>query len=240
MALGLGALFYLPRRDNSKKRIVPFIIGLIIFTGFVLLQRRGELIATIIALILTSWLTLNNKGLRVWQLALINTLLAAIVIFFAFESFLPTSSNNRMLQMLIDVVNHKDVGNGRTVIYAAAIKAFLQNPLFGMGWNGFSKISYSTTGLGLIRNVHNIYLQLLCEVGIVGSIFAYFAIFRILLNTYEKAKANETDTKKLFEFALFLQIFILIYGLVDNPLYKFYFPLLYTFSLLITEKTMVD
>ncbi|MDY5648766.1 MAG: O-antigen ligase family protein, partial [Lachnospiraceae bacterium] len=70
--------------------------------------------------------------------------------------------------------------SGREVIYLKAWELFLENPILGTGWYTFPEL---TSGLLAVDiDAHNIFLQLLCETGIVG-----FSIFMIwfIVNLYK-------------------------------------------------------
>lgn len=107
--------------------------------------------------------------------------------------------------------------NGRAQLYTQAIEYFFNHPIIGIGWMNYKNI-FILRG----THVHNIYLQLLCETGIVGfTIYASFFIVN-LVRTCKMVKWHQKSTdicKAWVKFSLFVQVFFLLYGLTGNPLY---------------------
>jgi len=82
---------------------------------------------------------------------------------------------------------------------------FVSHPLFGIGLNNFLVVlPQISPGISVIQPVHNIYLLVLSETGIVGfGLFIYF-----LFKTFKKALS--------FPFALISLFIFLCIGLVDH------------------------
>ena len=112
-----------------------------------------------------------------------------------------------------------DVLNGRTDLWKYSFDMFKENPIFGLGYSSYTEYCYSQ-GYYYDYLAHNIYIQLLGEVGIVG--FTLFIAFFInaLIKTVKSIKREENiETLYLLYFSLFMQIVFLVYGLTGNPLY---------------------
>ena len=126
-----------------------------------------------------------------------------------------------------------------------ALQLFSKNKLFGIGWLGFrfnsnSLIQGTNTGnIGYV-DAHNVYVQLLCEVGIVGALFVIFVFVCCLISTiqtYRKYKkyidANQTQ---ILAISVALQTFCLVYGLTGNFLYDRVF-FVYSFGIVLYSYT---
>ena len=75
--------------------------------------------------------------------------------------------------------------------------------------------------------MHNIYLQLLCETGIVGGFILLSALFYLLKELYKKNKiAIKNGTMEYTVFSLFSWLYIMILGIFDNPIFQDQFWLL--------------
>lgn len=117
------------------------------------------------------------------------------------------------------------VSTGRVSgLWIPALRAFSENPFLGIGWNQFRYQFPQMQGIYYINNdCHNIYIQLLCENGIIGfCIFAFVMLYTFFLIckivSKEKNKKYSSCLPQLM-FALGYQVFFLLYGLTGNPLY---------------------
>lgn len=139
--------------------------------------------------------------------------------------------------------NIKDM-SGRQYIYDVAYQEFLRNPIFGRGWNWFvhsdsSKYLVKTrnwSSVGETVQVHNVYLQLLLEVGIVGFVFVVMLFIKTFLaskDLYNKlCRDNDVlfqDEKKVLLFSIGYQVFFLCYSMTGNPLYDYVVYIVYFF-----------
>src|SRR5699024_6665743 len=108
-----------------------------------------------------------KKTTRIFKLC--GIAIISLVIFDIASQFVPELANfiNRFRQ----TAEMGDVTLGRAARFAESMQIFLSNPILGIGWNGSSY--YFAQSTGIFINVHNIYIQLLCETGIIGAVL-YF------------------------------------------------------------------
>ena len=126
----------------------------------------------------------------------------------------------------------EDSSLGRNARMLLALNLFLQNALTGIGWNGFTYYYNATFGDWL--NVHNVYLQLLCEEGLLFSL-AFFAFFIVSFlhawNALKQSRVQKLDgiNESLLLYSVYIQAFFLLYSLTGNPLYDapFLFPYIF-------------
>ena len=163
------------------------------------------------------------------------SLAVLIVTFFIVLFFIPKDlvSDNRLIQMLVDLKNGRDFSNGRFALYGVAFALFLKNPIFGIGWGEFANYAI-LTGNTRVRNVHCVYLQLLCETGIVGLTVILSSIL------YNYISSIKTAIKKpnnyLIEFSILSQSFFIFISLIDNAILLQHFWLIYPITMLIIFK----
>lgn len=130
-----------------------------------------------------------------------------------------------------------DITSGRIDLYSRALEDFSASPIWGSGW-GYYKHKYayiySYVGTGFYMDVHNIYIQLLCEIGIVGFIMFVFPMIFTARNTFKLLKKNSIQLIKLsnkherdLKLSLFLQVFFILYGFTGNPLYDYWVFIIY-------------
>ena len=130
-----------------------------------------------------------------------------------------------------------DITTGRVDFWKVAIQQFKENPILGIGWKAFWHFEF----FGANYDVHNIYLQLLCEVGIVGSILFYLLFVMALYRAIKIVIRKNIDEKykKVALFSVFYQVFFLLYGITGNPLYDASFYIMYFISIALIVPQMI-
>lgn len=171
----------------------PAIIALM------LTQKRSFLFIGVF--LVFGFLLHGSKRLNLHKKIFLITLLGVLGILVAYyvETYFDIS-------FLIDKIESGSTSN-RDVLWMKMIRITEENPVIGCGL-------YSTDVI-LGMTGHNIYIQLLCENGIIGSIFFYALLsYSLMLVLRIRDNAEETIFSKISIF------FILLYGLLGNPIYE--------------------
>jgi len=130
--------------------------------ALLLTQTRGAVFAFAGTLLLTVFLFARTSRSRK---ALAVTLLITVLVSVPFFGQLSTRYST------VD----DDSGVMRLMFWDAALGMFLSSPLIGVGYGNFGGL-VELPGEEIRRDVHNIYLQLLAETGVIG-----FAVFALLM-----------------------------------------------------------
>lgn len=108
-------------------------------------------------------------------------------------------------------INKGNLLNGRLPLYSQAISLFKKNILFGIGIKTFHLLN------NLNLDVHNVYLQLLAENGIIGFIIMFSSFSYMFFKTKKNLKTIKYDM--LTCISLGIQMLFLLYALSGNTLY---------------------
>ena len=213
-----GLVVMLANKETKKKPLM--LLGVIIFTVGLLLTGKRTSLAGMLLAFLILYYCIAPLQKKIGRLLLI---LIVIAIGFA---LLPTLANLLQIEVLTEIVEAIDgVMNGeslfeyRSTLYSDAIELFRENPLLGIGWKQFRELHVNYWGYEL--DVHNVYLQLLCETGICG--FLLFAIFFVVnLNRAIKLCRMPLvgQEQACARFMLFVQVFFLLCCVTENELYN--------------------
>lgn len=171
----------------------PAIIALM------LTQKRSFLFIGIFLVFV--FLLHGSKRLNLHKKMFLITLLGVlgIVVAYYVETYFDIS-------FLIEKIESGSTSN-RDVLWMNMFRIIEENPIIGCGL-------YSTDVI-LGMTGHNIYIQLLCENGIIGSIFFYALLsYSLMLALRTRNNAEETVFSKISI------LFILLYGLLGNPIYE--------------------
>ena len=102
-------------------------------------------------------------------------LIFAFVIVVLWQTVLPPSVVNRLQMTVTSEGRIEHSAGGRLWLWGLAYHAFLEHPLFGSGWGGYSKsvagqVDETGIELGETQDPHSIYMRVLSEQGIVGVV----------------------------------------------------------------------
>ncbi|MED9970157.1 MAG: O-antigen ligase family protein [Ruminococcus sp.] len=226
MSLGVGLFgsMIICRQFKSNKRIL-MILGFILCAVVLLLTgKRGHVIFSGVALVVTYYIyNSDKKGRRLLKMLLVfGFLIAAIYIL---SNFFPSLLN--FLRRFNETEEAGNIYSGRDKLIELAYELFQTSPVFGIGWYGFRYVHIQRMPwFTNMVHVHNVYMQLLCETGIVGFTI-YMAFF--VKNYYQCIRLSIAERKKkcivpnefsfILSFSVFMQTFFLLYCMTGNPLY---------------------
>lgn len=234
IVLGIG-IISVNILKSTKINKFNAVLLIILFTGLLMTGKRSILIWTIITFILIYYFVEANKSKIISHIKLFLLMLfGATFLWIIFNYFESISIFERIISTIQNIIQGQDFTSGRLVLYEKAWELFLENPFFGIGWGQFIII---TSGQLLSRDltVHNVYLQLLAETGIVGFGIIILTIIYVFIKTLSICKhvlKNDIDNKWRIGvlFSLFYQLFFLLYCITENPFYNIFYMFAYFFS----------
>lgn len=217
-AVGVIVMFAIWVQNPQNKRKTLSL--LFMMASLMMTQKRGPFLFAVIALIFTYMAYNRVSGKTILKFAAY--VLAAFLIFMAVDCLYPELGG---VLARFSLLSDDDVTNGRLPLYMVAIKIFQSNRMFGIGWGQY-KFYYERYGFGDAISAHNIYLQLLAEVGLVGTVLICICFLYGLMITYQLLRSyafKESDAESAWKFAVLfsfaMQIFFLLYGFTGSPLY---------------------
>ena len=208
-------------------------LGLIFVFGFSILSlgRRGELLGAVVLCAFFALLLCSRKTRIILVLGGIGTLALALWIFIRFlPQFREIDIFYRYVRTVENLLNGYDFTSGRTGLYALAIEGFRSAPIFGIGYDQFhTLVNPLLTDIegNVMQDAHNIYLQMLCETGIVGAVLTLTPMFWLLSTTFRALQfARKREDRAGIEpltVSLLIQGYLLFLGLLDPTFQKIVF-----------------
>ena len=208
---------------TTQRKKVDVLAAILIISALLITGKRAQTLALAAGFLVLYYVYNNNeKQKRIYRIILIGILV--VVGLFVAAKFVPSLMN--VITRFERETAAGDVTVGRMARFLEAWNLFKENPMWGIGWNG--SLYYFEQVEEIIINVHNIYLQLLCETGIVGSL-CYFTFFgynlfwaiKLVIACGGNQLSITDTTKKAICVALCIEVFFLVYGLTGNPLYDY-------------------
>lgn len=228
MAISLCASFALLFMKSHKNILWKVLLVIAAFFALILTGKRGALIFTVFAM-LVSYI-ICKKGAFANKLITVLFILSSMsLVIYALSFYIEgiASAFERITAMFLAENETLDVSNGRFKLYAIAWDFFKKSPILGIGWREFSKevVNFYNQD-SVLRDAHNVFLQLLCETGVIGfSIFISLFISAITQTIQLAVKSTKNmlhlpdKTKIVLTFSLCYQVFFLAYCITGNPLY---------------------
>lgn len=137
--------------------IAAFIVMVI---GVMLTGSRGGIIALVVGLAVYIYAKANKKTRPI---VIICFLVGVVVAFILAKAFLPAELSNRLFAF-----DEYGGGSGRLDHWIAAVKKLCENPLFGFGVASY--FGYFNSLQGVEFAMHNTFLAVLFEIGLIGLI----------------------------------------------------------------------
>lgn len=247
--LSIATIFYMAELMSNKKKSNVILLILSIIALFTV-GKRAHLIFSLFCCIIMyffaeSKVTTKEKLKKIAIISLIG-----IVILLIASIFIEEISN--IFVRFKSLIISGNILNGRDELYDLALSLWRSHPFLGNGWGSFSyyyQESVFTKGEVSYLDAHNVYLQLLAEVGIIGFLF----IVSIMIITFiknikllkQKENKHEKIKKLILYFSLGYQLFFLLYGLTGNPLYDpqcyvvYFIVLSFIYTLHLEEKISI-
>src|SRR5690554_634582 len=235
LSIGIGLFFVFANKFN-KRRVI--FIGTIFVIALLLTGKRAHFLFSIVAFAITMLISSKQKVNTAMKILFLTIIIAGVLTIMGpylnpltgvgrvYDSFAKILMGSK-----IDDVN--DITSGRLDLFQEAWLVFKQNIWNGIGWGyyGFSEEVVSE------YTVHNVYLNILAELGIPGLIFYLIPLLWLIKQNIKLLKIyKNTSQLNLLKFTLYCQIFYLLYNFTGNPLYNFNYLFLYLYSIFILFK----
>tara|TARA_R110002072_G_scaffold218213_2_gene375905 strand:- start:867 stop:2156 length:1290 start_codon:yes stop_codon:yes gene_type:complete len=224
LAIKLPFLLYLFHisKKNLHKFLLFLVYSLTIIILFALSSRAVYISLTLFSsglfIFLLSIYSKKNIRKPVTHILLFH-FFALIISFTYFQSILPPNSNVSLFSRAVTINTLDTSTNQRLSYYKLAINQVLDNPIVGVGLGNWKIESIgldpsSINGYTVPYHVHNDFLEIATELGILGVIL-YISIFVVCLLALYKSYKKSDLTNQIFILMLFFSGLIYI---VDSSL----------------------
>lgn len=233
-----------PNSLRAKKKY-KFLLIFFLLSVF-LVQRRGEFAAICVTVWLL-WIIVSSarKRILIFLITILSALLMICIIYYTLPILKQHHLFVRYTYTIDKFLQGQDFSAGRTQLYILAQQLFREHPMLGIGWKQFgSYISpeYKAIHGENVMNVHNNYLQFLCETGVVGFIMIMIPMLilivspiKTLLLTLRRRYRESVFAEEIVQtsiFAIVIQLFFFVVGFLDPCFYKSYFWCFYALSVI--------
>lgn len=177
LSLGILVLTYDKNVYKSKKIIQLILLWISLFAT----NKRSHLIYLLITMLIVYYASsVKSKKIGRAVKAIFIVLVMVGFLYLVANIFSSVPIFARLLSLFTIFGGTGDlnsVSSGRIAIYNQVIELFKLNPIWGIGWQNYSDYSRYTSITGGVNQGHNVFLQLLCETGVIG--FSFFIIINV-------------------------------------------------------------
>lgn len=182
---------------------------LLIISVFLTGKRMNSILSLIILFLFFLYRIKTNRTLTFIVLLIIT--ISGLTYFFANADLFEDMVVFKRFASIAGASDQSDFDSGRSQLWGMAIDYYRMHPLFGIGPGKFAVLSHSGT------DVHNVYLQTLCEYGLFGMLLFTIPLIKCLCATFRllRKSQKESDLTILF-FSFALQLNYIIEGITEN------------------------
>ena len=216
--------------------------------GMLFVNRKSELLSFLIALAfcyqVQMGISTRKEKKKVVKITAVIIVMAAVgLVFLGASGFLERYMTffERLIGNMGGAETKVDLTSERGVLWALAFSLFQEHPILGIGWGHFHE--HLPESLNHLDNVHNNYLQLLCETGIVGFLLVVIPLILVLKETVRSIRANRRRTNRepmlmaLNITSFGMQIAFLVLSFLDPCIYKMLFWAIYAIAVMMADST---
>lgn len=218
---------------NVKIIVMIFLTVSLFMTG-----KRAHAVFALLALVAAYTIPYHSRVLwkRIFVVAVV-ALILFLLLFSFWDILIEIPLFSRINASIRNLVNGTNT-ELRGPLYSLAWSHFREKPLFGIGWGNFRYTVTGTVTRDTEFEVHNVYLQLLSETGVIGFLLIAIPLIALLIITIiHVRRMKEVDKDSWFallSYSLMYQTFFVLYGFTENPLYNPSYLMMYFFSVSIT------
>jgi len=214
----LTSFIFSTKKMTWKKRILVLSAILVFFVALFLTGRRGSLLANIISMLVVIAISAYKYRINIKKYIVPFIFIAGVFVALA----LLLIPETRRIFIRIISLSGNDISTGRFDLYKDVLRFWWKRPIIGMGIGSFN-VRYGISA-------HNLYLQILAELGVIGLlVFLCFIIRRYINSLRHFLFSDRNQSNNLIW--IYIQTFSIIYCLVESPITELYFLLPWILSL---------
>jgi O-antigen ligase len=219
----LSMLLYELERHFLRK-VALFLAAVLAGIGVAVTLSRGTwlgVLASVVILGLTGAFS-GRRRLPVGKLLLL--CLGGVILIYILNTYLFDQHGLwKLTERFQSGVTLSDSGGGRLKIWRVAWQVFTDAPIWGHGYNSFKYeyTRYLDTG-GDIKNAHNAYVLMGCELGMVGVVLFIAVLLTVFAKVWRLFSAKGVNGAAIAPWCMALFAFVFVATMVDSAVERKY------------------
>jgi O-antigen ligase len=195
-------IIYVVSKENKRGNLFYLFVGLAGFYPLLFTYSRGAYIAAAVVFLLLG--IIRERKI----------LVACFIILLLWHVVLPNSVVQRISMTSTSGEEFSEDNVGRLTMWSFAFDTFKSNPIFGIGFRAFENMELEEAPTAFtahgqkhtLRNVHNVYLQTMAEMGIIGLLMFLYLFFMALRSGWQLYRAASNNFMKGLGLGFFLSV----------------------------------
>lgn len=218
---------YFENKDVKKLVLITFYIIALLLSG-----KKAQPLFFLVS-ILFIYVIISNKRFRIIKILLSFSFVFG-VIYFTYPIWKEFGFLQRFVKLIETfkmgtVLNIHELTTGRDEIYLSAIELWNKNKIFGIGLGNFRFDVPKNVWFSWF-DVHNCYLQVLCETGIIGFVIylglILYSLFHMLLLLINIRQLSKDETVVSITCSIVV-LFFIMYSFTGTCLYEYSYYILF-------------
>lgn len=246
----IASLYISYAQQKEKRKTICIVLAVFVLIGLILTNKRAHLLFGFAAVMFGYLVSVPEHRVKS-TLKVVLICIVSVALFVLLAQYVPFMGE---LLERFSTSGEDDNTTVRFQYWKLALDNFREHPLLGIGWDGFQieyhEHLYSRNYYGNdypYMNAHNVYCQLLCECGLVGTLMyisSAVSWFVMTLRLLKKKLRRLTSEYGVVMFSIVMQTFFYMYCVTGNCLYDRMF-LFYTIAVgmaigISTQKDVLD
>ena len=233
-------IFYNSYYTQKRNLIIRVAIYILAIYSALIVGERSNIIFIPLAIMLTYYLGASkNKANRFFILLFVCLCLLGFIILIS-PFLIRYNAFFRIMNSIATYSEGGDISNGRARLYESAIASWKSSPVYGHGW-----FYYFNNNFGLLRalkydHVHNLLLELLCDTGIIGTVFILLPLLTTVVFNIRALKSISEESSDSYKFTIAYQIFFLMDSMLHVTFYSLNVLVIYFMVITIFYAKMIE
>ncbi|GHT05283.1 hypothetical protein FACS189423_09210 [Bacteroidia bacterium] len=231
ISVGMGIVFIKLVNSKEKNSNIMWLSLLILLLALLLTLRRVGILCNILAIVAV----FVYKREYLFRFLLILT--ALVILYYLLLPYIPQLG--QVFQKQERLMREGNVLSDRQDLYNYALQLFKENPYFGKGPLSYVILRQQYLGVESSLGVHNVFIQLLAETGIIGTLLFCVCVITLLyqtirslmaikLRSYQDEEAQSNNENCLLT-SLYVQVVFLTFCMSESALSEY--NMFYTYIL---------
>lgn len=217
-SLQISAIMIIYKLIVSDKKIINVLLLLLLTACILFNGSRKVLAGLFLFYFIASFIYNKKRTLKLLKISLGILVVGLVLYYFLMNNEILYNSYGYRIEAYL---NFRNTGSGdvsaseRSILIANALKYFYQRPIFGWGSHSFAYLSEVFLGKNIYS--HNNFVELLCDLGIIGFIlyYAFYAKKIVSMIKMERTEKYSGDKHIILFLAGMITLLILDYWTIS-------------------------